>query len=412
MAKPKIIFRDISSQHFSATESIYEEMKRQGFDCEVQLLKVPRSADLFAFAKKHEDDVCDLIITASLTRYVFAGRRKIHGVNQGVDYFKAVKGRGKSIFVSHGVGGEETPWGDYYEFKGVFLIGQFWMDLFTRFELKTYITECQHCGKIRIFTGENWKRPRRKDDRPKFWDWRCHTKLKTYLGTEFTDGEHCKIVDTQSGGFPNLSLIGMPKLDLLASPNRFNVAKKLSNEFDLPYDKTILYAPTLRRLDSFDDSMMRLLKLANDLKVNLLIKAHCDDVDEEHQPKSHLNAKKKAEEMKNIRWIDPTVPSITPYYLISDVIISANSGCLREFMLTDRPSIQLTNTSADLREKFFYEGCVQSSLDDLRKNIIRTIYVPETLQKERQEQVKLIFHKPDGHATKRAVETIKEIMGW
>jgi len=211
----------------------------------------------------------------------------------------------------------------------------------------------------------------------------------------------------------NIYQIGYPKLDIIHQPDkRREVARKLRDKLDLPFDQTVLYAPTLRRLDSFDETAPHLLKMFENLDVNLLIKSHCDDEDEDHQPSQHLAVKKKAESMKNVRWIGGIYPDITPFYLISDTVVSASSGCLREYMLIDKPSIQLTNVAPKVQKKFGYEGCVKSTIKTLRQDILHALYVPEWLQEEREVEVKRLFSGPDGRAAYRAVVKIREIMGW
>jgi hypothetical protein len=216
-------------------------------------------------------------------------------------------------------------------------------------------------------------------------------------------------------GFSTIHLIGYPKLDLLMQNEKYKIIEKLRNELNLPYKKTVLYAPTLKRFDSFDETAPHLLNLVKDEDINLLIKTHCDDEDETYQPTTYQEVKSKAMDMNNVRWMGGLYQDITPLYLISDVLISGCSSALREFMLVDKPSIQMTNLNKEVAQRLevsIYDGCIQSNLNDLKRNILRAIYVPEWMHDERQKQIESHFYKPDGHATQRAVDKIKELMKW
>lgn len=409
MSKPKIMFRDFSSQHVAALLPICDEMLRQGFDCEVQQLAVPRENELDKWSFKHMNDKFDLLLTTSISEWIFAPRHVSDRLQ------RTTKGRKKAIFMFHSVGPEEQPTLHHLEFKSIFIAGQFYWAEYT----KPYTLEviCKYCGKAKNYgIGETAERYAKKLKLQK--DWYCKNRGKKYCGKSIHD--HVKWIERKNSQTPlkdTCHLIGYPKVDVLSSPKRFKIARKLSNELDLPFDKTVLWTPTLKRVDDTSYIGMDLLKIFETLEINLLIKTHCDDEDKDYQPKLYHQIKSKAIEMKNVRWLDPLMPTITPYFLIANTLISGSSGGLVEFMVTDRPSIQLRNPAWKNIEKgdedrYIYRGCVQSDISELRKNILRVIYVPETMQKERRENVSHFIHKPDGHATDRAISKIKELMGW
>lgn len=351
MVAPKIIFRDISIQYASCLIPIYEEMKKQGFNCELQYLNIQEWDNLERFIAYHENDKYDLLVTATGGRDIYHHFKlfaKFTTLEQRAkDMFNYVKARRiNSILIAHSVGYEE-PNEFYSQFKAVFLTGLEDMEKFRKFGLK------------------------------------------------------------------NLHLIGYPKLDVLSASRdvKIELAKKIRAEVGyLPFSKTVLYAPTIKRLGSFDDSIMHLLKIFRELDINLLIKIHCGDLDKMNPLKLLNKAKTYALNMANVKWLNNSnVASIVPLYLMSDVLISGASGCLREFMLVDKPSIQLTNVNTD---RFSYNGCIKSDLINLQKNIIRAIYIPEIMREERQSEIKKWLYKPDGHASNRAVKRIKEIMKW
>jgi len=212
-----------------------------------------------------------------------------------------------------------------------------------------------------------------------------------------------------------LKLIGYPKSDILFSPDKDLIIEKTKNRFclDLPYKKTILYAPSFNffsssPLDSsFDKSIFSIITMAQKLEMNLIIKTH---------PQIHINSNKEiyfkaqqlSKKIKNVFWIDKDVEDITPLYLFSDVLVSDASSVLNEFMLTDKPSIQLTNIPS---KKLLYEGTTKSSLENLPNTIIKVIENPPEYLYEQRKQIRRRVFKPDGHASERAVEIIKKLIG-
>lgn len=405
MPEPKIIFRDFSIQHASCFMPVYEMMKKQGFNCELQVIDVPISSAIDEFIKKHMNDEFDAMVTAEVMRLINVPSD--YPVDDALKMSR--KQREKTFYVFHGIGGSETPVYDFYEFKGVFFTGPYWMAHFKSMNLVAIQYKCKYCDYV---GADYW---RNISDYQKWLlkpNWYCNTHKNVFLGTSVYDH-----IDFQKETYNlnNMHMIGYPKLDILKLPEGEKMAIDLRNKLDMPYNKTLLYAPTMKRLDNLDETGISLLDIVKDVDINLLIKTHCDDEEEKYQPKNYKIFKEKALSMKNVRWIGGTFPSIAPLYLISDILVSGASSCLREFMVTDRPSIQVTNWSEEVTKdipSYAYKGSIQSSLSDLKDNINRAIDNPKWMHEERQEEVRLHIYKPDGHATDRTVNKIKELMGW
>ena len=106
-------------------------------------------------------------------------------------------------------------------------------------------------------------------------------------------------------------------------------------------------------------------------------------------------------------WIDEKTEDIFSFYLFADILISDVSSTLREFMLTDKPSIQLTNIP---RQELLFPGVIWSSLENLPKTIVQAVDNPDESAPARRKWIKRLFFKPDGHASERAVRVIKKIL--
>lgn len=211
-----------------------------------------------------------------------------------------------------------------------------------------------------------------------------------------------------------LELIGYPKSDILFSPDKELIMNSTKNHFclDFPYKKTILYAPSFNAFSSspldssFDKSIFSIIAMAQKLEMNLIIKTH-PLIHRNSNKEIYFNAHKLSKKIKNIFWIDKNVEDITPLYLLSDVLVSDQSSVLYEFMPTDKPSIQLTN----IHKRLLFEGTIKSSLENLPNTVNRVVDSPSEYLYEQRKQIKKRIFKPDGHASERAVEIIKKLIG-
>ena len=76
-----------------------------------------------------------------------------------------------------------------------------------------------------------------------------------------------------------------------------------------------------------------------------------------------------------------------------------------EFIIFDRPIILLANDW--LRENFPDIG-IKTDIEGLEQAIKKSIEQPQEYQKQRLEWLEKTVHKPDGHSSKRVLETILE----
>lgn len=209
------------------------------------------------------------------------------------------------------------------------------------------------------------------------------------------------------------TIVGWPKGDVLFSSNKRRIVNEIQQKYciNLPYEKTILYAPSFGLVTygnpyaSFDNSIFHILKLAHQLKMNLIIKVH-PFISKSSAKAVFSKAKSLSQRMSNTSWIDKDT-DCTPLFLLADVLISDHSSILREFMLTNKPSIQLTPVIA---EAFKFEGVIHSSLEELPEKVVQAVNNPSESEFARKKWVNELFYRNDGNATKRAVRVIKELM--
>lgn len=162
-------------------------------------------------------------------------------------------------------------------------------------------------------------------------------------------------------------------------------------QLNLPHERTVLYSPT-QNLDAYAP----LVHICSKLGVNLIVKVH-------HRLKDFAKCA-----MTPAVWI-PWEKSVTPLYHIADVLVSDISSTLREFIATDKPTIQLLT---DVSDKDYYGGMLHSSIADLESTLRKALENPDEIAKERREWRDKLFYKLDGHASKRVVKALKQIMGW
>lgn len=246
-----------------------------------------------------------------------------------------------------------------------------------------------------------------------------------------------------------VKITGWSKLDFLFQPDRKSVImKKTASKYkldELPYDKTVLYTPTSHFAsdrNGFDDLIEPLLDAISQLGVNILIKVHSGgDIIINHSTGDFRCSKwcqwrkaekimREAEKRDNIRWI-PGSENVGYLYPFGDALISDVASSLWEFMVMDKPSVQVGGLDLKKKRKEFLEGNRFSEghwrafggvvplifenlpkVEPLKNVIGEAIDNPKLGQSEREEWKKLMFHKLDGRASERVVENMVEVMGW
>jgi len=236
----------------------------------------------------------------------------------------------------------------------------------------------------------------------------------------------------------NMPITGWVKMDALFKKTREQVISEYG--LNLPYDKTVLYAPTgdWHWASSFDKSIEHILNLFSRLPYNLIIKTsvrsesfrkwrYFNDFFNNPHP-NHMQRIKEAHKK-----------DVTPLYLVSDLVITDGSSIAWEFIGTDKPLIQLNNMldpssalvpgygtcyycainnkPAEMKKYFSYDECkvcggtIKCSLEELEQTIIEGIENPNLYANERRVWANLVNKYVDGHCAERCVKEIKRIAG-
>lgn len=249
-----------------------------------------------------------------------------------------------------------------------------------------------------------------------------------------------------------IPITGWAKMDVLFTKTREEIISEYS--LRLPYEKTVLYAPTgnWEYATSFDNSIEHILELFSELPFNLIIKNAVysgsfkkweyfmeamknppENVTTILAPQLHTSA------------VEAAMPDITPLYKIADVLVTDGSSVAWEFIGVDKPSIQLTNMldpasslapfvchrnceieneRGGLRYKSEYgkstiandypecRGCggiIKTSLENLAYTIMEAIETPDLYARERRTWAKLVNEYVDGKCAQRCVDAIKRL---
>lgn len=232
-----------------------------------------------------------------------------------------------------------------------------------------------------------------------------------------------------------LPVTGWAKLDVLFKPH---IKERTITEYklNLPYDKTVLYAPTGNWdwATSFDASVFHIIHMFEELPYNLIIKTaeYSESFKKWHE---FLNYSYP----KHINHIGEN-EDLTPLYSLCDLAITDGSSVAWEFIGLDKPTIQLTNMpdpmSALVPAKGDCERCnpvsgyfggddkfreheecrtcagvIKCSLEELRETVICAIENPNEIGDERRRWAAKVNTLIDGHSAERCVNAIKKIAG-
>ena len=245
---------------------------------------------------------------------------------------------------------------------------------------------------------------------------------------------------------PIYPVTGWAKLDALFK----NTKEETIAEYglNLPYDKTVLYAPAGNwdYASSFDKSIEHIIELFSRLPYNLIIKNGLYSASfekwkwfQQESVPPHIN-KIQGAPLNNAN-ID-----ITPLYNVADVLLTDGSSVAWEFIGTDKPTVQLNNmpdpltslmrgpcnmyctvendkglryssdygVSTIVKEHSECRGCggsIITSLKDLEKTIIETVDNPNLYRDKRRKWSSLYNKYVDGKCAQRCVDAIKRIAG-
>jgi len=252
--------------------------------------------------------------------------------------------------------------------------------------------------------------------------------------------------NTDMGALSRLPVTGWAKLDALFKTTKEETIVEYG--LNLPYDKTVLYAPAGNwdYATSFDKSIEHIISLFSRLPYNLIIKNGLYSASFEKWSwfknvaiPPHIN-KIQGAPLSNAN-ID-----ITPLYNVADVLLTDGSSVAWEFIGTDKPTVQLNNmpdpltslmrgpcniyctveNDKGLRYSSEYgastivndhpecRGCggsIITSLEDLEKTIIETVENPNLYRDKRRKWSRLYNKYVDGKCAQRCVDAIKRIAG-
>ncbi len=211
-------------------------------------------------------------------------------------------------------------------------------------------------------------------------------------------------------GYPELKgrlkVIGFPKTDILFQRKISEFKQETLSKFHikLPYEKTVLYTPTgsdnpKDNLDSFLESAPFIFRLSEEMKFNLIFKMKSAALWLKSKTLSDLMD--LAYHSKHITVIN-NIDNVCKLFF-ADALISDGSSTIREFYLTDKPSLQLTN----FRDPGFkFDESYKVDLKTLKDTLKEALNSPDKFKIDRKIKEDL-FYKLDGKATERAVNEIE-----
>jgi len=213
-----------------------------------------------------------------------------------------------------------------------------------------------------------------------------------------------KIANTH--GIKSVKAIGYPKLDKAFNgeydEEYLNKLKKYTN-IDVT-KKTILFTTTwdVAGLSAIDKWIDNIELLTSDY--NIIVTVHTWTKDK---------YKQKLKSTRNIFFIEEF--DVTPYLLISDLLVGDYSSIIGEFCAFDRPIItfRVPESEKTIREILqLIENISKqiSSFDELKNVLVNCLEYPNEKSVQRNEANKLLFFKLDGKAGQRAAKEIKKLL--
>jgi len=243
---------------------------------------------------------------------------------------------------------------------------------------------------------------------------------------EYYEEDRGKVHTIEYDRFPPnfFKVVGWMKGDILFRSEVDEAAQKIIQDHNikLPFDKTVLYAPTGYwgiGYGSFGDTIDPLINACNYLELNLIIKLHFGTIKMNKTKPQYDAAKKKTENMKSVTWIEALdLEDITPLYTVADTLVSDASSCVLEFLQTDRIGIEMTNRNVPI--PYAWRGYLMPyrstvtcpDVKDLKKLLMRTIYRQKDYAKQIKMWQKKLFFALDGKSCERAVKALEELMEW
>jgi hypothetical protein len=281
----------------------------------------------------------------------------------------------------------------------------------SRYELDEYISEKTLAGMI--YHGIGVKPSYWRDNHPR-------------LNIRFVEGIYRMDQLRSHGVDKELVLTGFTKLDPLFSQNP-GFYEKLAQSLGLdPSKKTILFAPTF-----YPSSLERFgMKLGEYTQnYNVILKPHMwtyflDKFGEYNLVPQRNLAYDLADKFSHIKLLGPEVYNITPYYKISDILLTEASSTIYEMIALEKPVIVNRFYRLKLSHKIFRYRLFKKRLSkEMNKDITNFCFemnrardLPQVLDTAfnenhkrlnivREYQKKMLY-KLDGKASERVRDTI------
>lgn len=220
-----------------------------------------------------------------------------------------------------------------------------------------------------------------------------------------------------------VKVVGFPKLDLYFSENKNEMMENVRRQCNLklPFTNTVIYAPTF--WPSFDLRIVqdaarigrRLIEASQSIGFNLIIKTH-PNIGRKGYGLELLKLMDKYRGLPGISClIPPSKPyrgtgwldNIVPLFWFADVLVSDYSSTQREFMITDKPSVQVLSPSKLYKPE---PGVYHTKLRQLAETLSKAFDRIDDPREERARCVKYYMYKADGHSSDRAIKALVELM--
>jgi CDP-glycerol glycerophosphotransferase (TagB/SpsB family) len=209
----------------------------------------------------------------------------------------------------------------------------------------------------------------------------------------------------------NYAIVGYPKADRVFKGefNREETIKRLGLDPDLP---TVLYAPTWQD-SKFNTSLPKYGTevLSGVLEgYNLIVKLHPNT--KRYDRRNYRMVETLAGQNPRIKLLGYEY-DVIPIMAGADLLIADISAVTHEFLCFDRPFVFLDPRPITFGQRKTWVwrcGPVVKRRGQVWATVQEALAHPEAYAKERQSARKEIFHQPDGHASERAAEAIRDFL--
>ena len=213
-------------------------------------------------------------------------------------------------------------------------------------------------------------------------------------------------------------LVGYPKLDRLASGAIDGAAVRAALGLD-PSRPTILYAPTYSPASSLHLAGEALVAALADAGLNVVVKLHDRSLDRDRRYSGGVDWRARMQALERpgqVRYVEE--PDASPSLAAADLMVTDHSSIGFEFLTLDRPLVvfdapDLAATARINPEKIALLRSAAAVVDDVAGLVaaVRSeLTAPGRLSPRRRQVAAEVFHGA-GHATRRAVALVEELLG-